>query len=156
MAKRGANHRLVRFHFSYSVNEIADLLRVHKNTVRQWLKNGLAAIDTIRPTLVQGKVLIKFLKSRREQGRTRCGPTEMYCLRCRAPRVPAGQKAEYRPTNPTTGNLLAKCPVCNATMNRRASQAKLGPFTAEIDVTFTQAQPSIRVDSSPSVNSDFR
>jgi hypothetical protein len=46
---------------TYDTNDIAKLLGFHRNTVRHWLKQGLAAIDDRRPLLVHGTVLKAFL-----------------------------------------------------------------------------------------------
>ena len=35
MRKRHPNHRLVKIHRSYTVEEIAELFAIHKNTVRR-------------------------------------------------------------------------------------------------------------------------
>ena len=55
MGARHPNPRLVKIHRNYSVEDIARLFDVHKNTVRSWLKQGLAAIDDRRPTLILGR-----------------------------------------------------------------------------------------------------
>ena len=54
MGKRHPNHRRVKIHRSYTVDEIARLFGIHKNTVRQWLKSGLPTIDNRRPTMARG------------------------------------------------------------------------------------------------------
>jgi hypothetical protein len=64
MRKR-ANHRLVKIHRSYTVEEVARLLGTHKNTVRTWVKVGLRTCDSIRPTLILGRHLAEFLQVRR-------------------------------------------------------------------------------------------
>ena len=40
--------------------------KVHKNTVRGWLKSGLETVDARRPTLVLGRKLSAFLHARRQ------------------------------------------------------------------------------------------
>jgi transposase-like protein len=55
MGSRHPNPRLAKIHRSYSVEEVARLFNVHKNTVRSWLKLGLEAIDGQRPTVVRGE-----------------------------------------------------------------------------------------------------
>jgi len=57
MGYRHPNPRRVKIHRSYSVEEMSRLLGVHKNTVRNWLKNGLEPIDDQRPTLIRGSDL---------------------------------------------------------------------------------------------------
>ena len=95
MKKRHPNHRLVKIHRSYTVEEIARLFGIHKNTVRHWVKEGLATIDDKRPMLILGHVLAAFLQARRVKNKQTCKPGELYCVRCRAPRSPAGNMADY-------------------------------------------------------------
>lgn len=64
MKKRHPNPRLVKIHRSYTIEEIAKLFGVHKNTVRHWMKNGLTATDDKRPMLILGRVLAAFLQTR--------------------------------------------------------------------------------------------
>lgn len=156
MAKRHPNHRLVKTHRSYSVEEVAGLFGIHKNTVRNWIKNGLAPIDSKRPTLIQGSVLVEFLQARRTRNKQSCKPGELYCVRCRVPRPAGGDMADYSPVNEKTGNLTAICPVCYATMNRRVSLAKIGEISGNIDITFPEELRHIVDSSKPSVNCDFR
>ena len=54
MGKRHPNHRLVKIHRSYTVEEIASLFGIHKNTVRGWVKAGLPTCDNKRPMLILG------------------------------------------------------------------------------------------------------
>ena len=67
--RRHPNYRLVKIHRNYTVEEIASLFGIHENTVRAWLKVGLAPIDKSRPTLVHGQGLVDFLKARRSAGK---------------------------------------------------------------------------------------
>src|SRR5205814_10484186 len=110
---RHPNPRLVKIHFSYTVEEIARILKLHKNTVRNWVKQeGLATIDNQRPTLIHGGDLVRFLQARRKGGKQPCPPGHMYCVKCRSPRRPAGAMADYLPIISTSGNLRALCPEC--------------------------------------------
>lgn len=149
MTKRHPNHRLVKIHRSYSVEEIAIQFNVHKNTVRTWIKEGLPTVDKHRPLLVLGRDLAVFLRARREKNKRVCQPDEIYCVRCRAPRKPAGGMVEYAPVTATSGNLVAICPVCEAIMNRRASLAKLADLLPHLDITMPQAQRHIRREGWP-------
>ena len=93
---RHPNHRLVKTHRNYTVEEVASLFRVHRNTVREWVKRGLPTCDDRRPMLILGTDLAAFLRARRLKNRRTCPPGEIYCVRCRAPRAPAGSMAEYQ------------------------------------------------------------
>jgi hypothetical protein len=123
MGKRYPNHRLVKIHRSYTVEEITNLLGTHKNTVRAWAKGDLPTCDNKRPMLILGCDLISFLQARRAKNKQTCAPGKMYCVRCRATKFPAGDMADYLPITEKFGNLTAICPDCNSIMNRRASMA---------------------------------
>jgi len=139
MGKRQPNHRLVKIHRSYTVEEIADLFRLHKNTVRQWVKDGLATIDNKRPMLILGHVLTAFLQARRSKNKKKCKPGELYCVRCRVPKSPAGDMAEYQPITEKFGNLFAICPDCDAIMNRRVSLTKIEQIRGKMEISFPEA-----------------
>ena len=155
MKRRHPNYRLVKIHRSYTVEEIAKLFGIHKNTVRHWVKEGLATIDDKRPMLFLGHVLAAFLQARRQKNKQTCKPGELYCVRCRAPRSPAGNMADYVPITEKFGNLVAICPDCNTIMNRHVSMARIGEFLGKMDISFTEAVERIVERVKPSVNSDF-
>ena len=113
---RHPNHRLVKTHRNYTVEEVASLFRVHRNTVREWVKRGLPTCDDRRPMLILGTDLAAFLRARRLKNRQTCSPGEIYCVRCRAPRAPAGNMAEYQPRTETLGTLIGICSRCDCLM----------------------------------------
>lgn len=154
MRKRHPNHRLVKINRSYTVEEIAKLFNTHKNTVRRWVKEGLIATDDKRPMLILGHVLIAFLQARRIKNKQACKSGELYCVRCRAPRLPAGTMAEYRPVTEKFGNLTAICPDCHSIMNRRVSLAKIDQICGGMDVSYSDAVQRLRESSQLTVNSD--
>jgi hypothetical protein len=71
MGARHPNPRLAKIHRSYSVDELARLFNVHKNTVRNWFKQGLEAIDGLRPTVARGDEVRRFLGERRTRAKPR-------------------------------------------------------------------------------------
>jgi hypothetical protein len=156
MKKRRPNHRLVKIHRSYTVEEIAKLFGIHKNTVRGWVKVGLATIDDKRPMLILGHGLAAFLQARRQKNKRTCKPGELYCVRCRVPKFPAGDMADYEPVTEKIGNLIAICPDCHSIINRRVSLAKIEEVCGKMDITFPQAMRHIVESTKPTVNSDLR
>ena len=155
MGTRNYNHRLVKIHRTYAVEEMASLFGIHRNTVRQWLLQGLVTIDHRRPLLVSGSVLVTFLKARRASNKRPCAPGEIYCLPCRAPKAPAGNAVAYRPMTQDRGNLVGTCPDCGAHLYRRCSLAKLAASTGNLRVTLPQALEHIDESSYPSVKCEF-
>lgn len=139
MSKRRHHPRVAKSLRSYTIAETADLYSVHRQTVRNWLANGLRPIDGGRPILIHGTALNQFHATRRIAGRKTCGPAEMFCLGCRAARKPAGKVADYVPLTEKVGALSAICPVCARMMGQRVNAERLACFTAEIEVTIRPA-----------------
>lgn len=156
MKKRHPNHRLVKIHRSYTVEEVAELYGNHKNTVRGWVKAGLATTDDQRPMLILGHDLATFLMARRLKNKRPCKPGEIYCVRCRTTKQPAGEMADYQPISEKFGNLVAICPDCNGMINRRVSLAKIDLVRGKIEISFPQAARHIVENNDPTVNSDLR
>ncbi len=156
MEKRRPNYRHVKIHRSYTVEEIANLFGTHKNTVRAWVKAGLSPCDDKRPMLILGHDLASFLQARRARNKQTCRPGEIYCVRCRAPKFPAGDMADYQPVTEKLGNLTAICPDCDSIMNRRVSMVKLAHVQGKMDITFPQALQRVNESNQPTVNSDLR
>lgn len=155
MPSRRPNPGLVKVHRSYCVDEIARLFGIHRNTVRAWFKAGLRTVDARRPALVLGRDLADFLRRRRASRRRECGPGEIYCLRCREPREPAGRCVAYEPVTATHGNLAGRCSCCGAKVLRRTSVAKLPVIAAVLDVMRMPGERHIGDSQTLSLNSDF-
>lgn len=156
MKKRQPNYRHVKIHRTYSVEEIASLLGTHKNTVRTWLKVGLPTCDAKRPVLVLGADLASFLRVRCAKRKQPCKVGELYCVRCRVPKVPAGEMVEYQAETPTLGVLRGICPDCHCMINRRVSSTKLEVVCGKLSVSFTKAPCQVSNRDEPSLNNDFR
>ena len=134
MASRRFNPNLVKVHRSYTAGELALRFGVHKNTVRNWQREGLKSLDQSRPALFQGNTVREFLRARNTGRRSPCGPGRLYCLRCRASQAPAGGMVDFVPLNPRSGNLRALCGTCGGLMHRRASLTALAAVMPGIEV----------------------
>lgn len=155
MSTRHPNPRLPKSNHSYTVEEVAKLLGVHRNTVREWIRRGLTTTDMRRPLLIRGRELVAFLRARRAASKRTCKPGEIYCVRCREPRRPAAGMADYQPLTATLGNLIGICPRCECVIYRRVNRFLLGEVRGDLDVAFPEGLEDIGESSSPSANSDF-
>ena len=156
MRKRRPNYRLAKIHRNYTVEEVAGLFSTHKNTVRAWVKAGLPICDSKRPMLILGSDLAAYLMARRMKNKRPCKPGEIYCVRCRAPKLPAGDMAEYQPITTTLGNLIGICPDCDTMIYRRASLAKLALIRGKLDITVVEVRQRLSESHSRTENSDSR
>lgn len=155
MGKRLHNPNLAKIHRSYTVEEAAELYGVFKGTVRNWIKAGLPALNDKRPMLILGGDLTAFHQARRTKNKQTCKPGEMYCVKCHAPKVPDGNMVDYEAITEKIGNLVAICPDCYSTMNRRVSFFKLDQVRGKMDISLPLALRHIVESNQPSVNSDL-
>jgi hypothetical protein len=154
MGSHHPNPRRAKIHRSYSVEELAVLFSVHKNTVLNWFKQGLEAIDGHRPTVARGEEIRRFLAARRARAKRACGPGRIYCLPCRAPKVPAGNMAECVATSDTTGTLRGICPDCDRMIYRTVNPQKIASVSGDLDVTVTPGRARLEETTKPNVNCD--
>jgi hypothetical protein len=154
MGYRHPNPRLAKIHRNYSVEDVSRLFAIHKNTVRNWMRDGLEPIDDQRPALVKGQELARFLIDRRARSKQTCGPGRIYCLPCRAPKVPAGKIADCVLISDTTATVHGICPDCNRIIYRRVNPQKLEAMRGELDIKITQPRTRIEETAKPNVNCD--
>lgn len=149
------NPNRAKIHRNYTVEEVALLFNVHKNTVRGWIKSGLPACTEQRPALILGYQLREFLQSKRQVRKRKCRLFEIYCLRCREPKRPAGNMVDFEPRNDESGRLVGLCPDCDGVINRYVSTAGLDPISEYLEVRVPKALKHINKRSHALVNSDF-
>ena len=134
MANRRIDSRRIKIHFAYSVEEAASALQTHKNTVRGWIKKGLPIADHRRPIILSGASIRAFLDERRAARKRPLKPGELYCFKCRSPKMPAADMADFIEVGNGLGALCALCPDCETVMHRRTSLTKLKSASGRIDV----------------------
>lgn len=155
MAARRVNPNLVKLNHSYSADELARCLDVHKNTIRHWQSKGLEPIDKSRPVLFHGPMVRAFLASRSANRKQPCPPGTLYCFRCRTPRQPAHKMVDFVAMRPGTGNLRALCGCCETIMHRRARERDLPSIMPGCTVQSTQGRASLSGQQAPSLNCDL-
>jgi Helix-turn-helix domain len=155
MAKR-LNPNLAKIHRNYTVEEVANLFSVHKNTVRLWVKDGLATNDDKRPLLILGSDLKSYLQLKRQKNKRQCQVHEIYCVRCRLPQLPAEKMVDYESINSRSGRLIGLCPTCGGIINKFFSIDKLEQIKDKLDITLPNALKHINESVNPPVNSDFK
>lgn len=119
------NTKHIRTKQSYTIEEIAEVLNTHKNTIRLWIKEGLHVMDECRPYLIHGAVLKAFLAQRQKARKQPCQHGEIYCFTCRAPRRPWEGMVDVQIISQKIAQMIGVCSVCNGKLNRRTSVAKL-------------------------------
>jgi transposase-like protein len=147
MARTRLNPRRTKQRQTYTVEEVARLYAVHRNTVRSWIKvGGLTPLDGKRPILVMGATLRGFLEVRRAKAKRPCPPGHLYCFGCCAPRAPALGMADFVPQPKGAGKLTAVCATCGTLMHRRARQEALALILPDVPVRIVGAAPRFSRD----------
>lgn len=146
-------HR-VRKNTSYTVQEICALLGVHKNTVREWCRNGLSKIDDKRPCLIHGQDLKAYLIERQKARKQKCAPTEFYCCRCRTPRQSLGNLADLARRNFKTLMVSGICETCETPLHKIQATKNLPKILKTFDIPKSQ-QEHIIATLDPSLNCDL-
>lgn len=143
MAKRYRAHR-VKIHRNYTIDEAAELIGAHVQTVRGWVQSGAVPVcEDKRPVLIVGADLRAFLQRREAAAKRRLGPNEFYCLKCREPRRPAGLMADYEPQSDRAGRLVALCEECEGLLYRTVTADKLPTVAPDLVIIRKSREPSL-------------
>ena len=156
MARRRISGSRIKIHHTYTIAEAATVVAVHAYTIRGWIDRGLPAMTGRKPILIKGSDLKQFIEARKQSRKKRCRSGELYCVKCREPRRPAGNMVDYLPAENGSSNLRGICPHCETLMHRRVSQASFAAVTRDLTVGFPQGQSRITDSDVPSVNLDIR
>ncbi len=144
------NPNLAKIHRNYSIEEVANLYQVHKNTVLAWIKNhGLKTIDNLKPILILGSELRLFHQNKRTKNKRKCLPYEIYCLKCRKPQIPAENMADYIPMTDTTGRLNCLCPQCENLINKYFSLSNIQLITSKLTIAFPEGKKTHNLEGQP-------
>jgi hypothetical protein len=154
MGARHPNQRRIKIHRPYTVEQLAAALKVHKNTIRRWAKDGLRPIDDRRPTIFRGAEVSAFLVARRQAARQRCGPGQLYCLACRMPTTPAGLVADLYFKAPTAAWLEAICPTCGRMLYRRVNPTRMDLVRGDLEIAIRPGQARLADRAEPISNGD--
>jgi hypothetical protein len=117
-----------RQNWIYDLAEVVALYRVHPNTVRNWVKQGLPHFRDGKKRLFRGEDLNAFHRTGRERRKFSCRPGELYCVRCRQRHSLVGRRVSFRWRNSVAGLLYWECPGCrgrNATHMKRSGYDRL-------------------------------
>tara|TARA_R110000851_G_scaffold280799_2_gene434159 strand:+ start:3164 stop:3544 length:381 start_codon:yes stop_codon:yes gene_type:complete len=125
------------------VEEAALLYEVHKRTVRNWIIKGLPICDDKRPLLILGTDLRLFLKQQRQENKRKCKPSELYCLKCREPRIPDQNTLQFIEETNTKGRVIAACSECNSWMNKYFKLDNLASIQRDLAVILPLQQKHI-------------
>lgn len=133
MSKR-ANPMAVKAALTYEINEAAIVLGKSPATIRNWIKDGLPVMSSKKPYLLSGADIRDYLRAKNKAAKTPLKPNELYCLSCRAARVPHKLEVCISEISPKTWLLKGVCGHCGATSTRMVSSAKVHEFAQTLNI----------------------
>jgi hypothetical protein len=152
MANRRHSPRRIKRRWTYNVREAAKATGATPGTVRNWQKQGLQSVPDCWPPIFRGIDIIEFFALRSASRKQRCGPGQIYCLRCKGPKFPAMGRVEYRPDTARRGALVGGCPDCGKPIFRRSSPATFCAAAGDLTVSMTSGESSLIEMSDPHCN----
>lgn len=120
--KRKYNLKRVRRNYTYSVEDIAELLSVSDMTVFRWIADeGLKRLPDSKKYFVHSTHLIAFLEQKNGKNKKPCQDDEIYCCKCRKPQRPDLQTLKVKNIPNGTIRVLGKCGGCRTSINKVVS-----------------------------------
>ena len=122
---------LIKTKETYTYQEICDLFKICRDTVKSWVRQGLTPINPDHnPKLIYGHDLKGFLKEKLQNRKHPLKSGESYCMKCRKGVLPAlGSTQDIVKNRIGKGKrLLVKkgtCPYCGITVFRYGSQVDM-------------------------------
>ena len=134
MAKRAEPRRL-RAAQTYTVPELARALDVSTGTVRGWIRQGLPALTTQRPTLIVGSEAKDFLTERRQAKKRPLSPDEVYCLSCKSPRKFFENMVQLEQAPGKPARITGFCATCDGSVSRVVGASQIDQLDRYFEVT---------------------
>jgi hypothetical protein len=117
--------RKIRWNYTYSVYEIAELYDLTPDTVFRWIRDdGLKRIGNFKKYLVHSSDLLKFLEKRNSKNKHPCKDGEIFCCKCKKPQRPEPKSLKTKKQPNKTIKILGKCSLCGTTMMTYVSGKK--------------------------------
>lgn len=133
---------------TYTIQEAAGITGVSERTIREWIKQGLAAMAYERPTLVRGDAMIAFIKNQRSSRKKRVPQNAFYCLKCRAPRKPAGGFVDCQ-VNGNRTKLIGMCEVCETLMHKAIAMDQISDIKRHFEVSVSETCQETSIHKTP-------
>ena len=109
-------------HYVYSVPDLMALYGVERNTVTNWVKEGLRRSDNGVPYIFNGAEVKRFHKSRRQVSNVKLRIGQFKCLGCKGRVFP--EPRSLSPCRPKNGSFSysGACPDCGAVVLKRVNE----------------------------------
>lgn len=136
-------------HFVYSVEELMDLFDVARNTVSNWVGDGLRPSDETSPYVFRGSEVKRFHDAKRMAGSTPLRIGEFKCFGCKSRAFPDANSVARFELKGGGFSLRAKCSVCENTVTKRVSETDCDKILKCVDTNTSLASLDEVKDQTP-------
>ncbi len=107
------NYTLIESNRSYSTEKIQTLLKIHPQTIREWINHNKLDCVSKKPILIHGTVLKEFIKNRNEKHKKILNFNEMKCLKCKSISIPKDKYVSIYYNKNGSIRAVGICSNCN-------------------------------------------
>lgn len=130
------NPNLIKTGASYTMEDLAKLLRVCRKTIQNWHREGLPAIDDKLPKMFNACDVKYFITQKRASKKFTCEADEFLCLTCKKKvKAKEGTLKPIIHKNKKCYMLFGRCETCNKALRKMASKTSLGEEPEETSIS---------------------
>lgn len=115
---RSYKHARPKKHRVYEIEDVLELFDISRNTLSNWVTNGLRPSAGKWRQIFQGAELIRYHNARRQSVSVTLRPGQFYCLGCKAPTPVLDQTTKSNLEGLAVALAGAQCPTCGKTVRK--------------------------------------
>lgn len=128
-----------RKHFVYTVDDLTRLFRVHRNTVSNWVAEGLRTSDASQPHVFNGAEVKRFHDARRLTSKAKLRIGEFKCFGCKNRVFPEPSSVSVPPSENGFFGVWGTCPNCGCVVIKRVNETDCDKIQNCVDTSTTLA-----------------
>jgi integrase len=126
-------------YFVYTVDGLIRLFGIHRNTVSNWVAEGLRTSDTLQPHVFNGIEVKRFHRARRLNSTAKLRIGELNCFRCKKRGFPNPSSVSVLPSKHGFLGVWGACPNCGCVVTKRVNETNCDKIQNCVDTNTTLA-----------------
>jgi site-specific recombinase XerC len=126
-------------YFVYTVDGLIRLFGVHRNTVSNWVAEGLRPSDASLPYVFNGAEVKRFQDARRLASKATLRIGEFKCFKCKNRVFPEPASISICPSKSGFPSVWGTCPMCECVVIKRVNETDCDKFLNCVDTNTTLA-----------------
>lgn len=126
-------------HFVYSVEGLMKLYSVCRNTISNWIAEGLQPSEEAIPYVFNGSEVRRFHESKRLENKRKLRKGEFKCFKCKNRVFPDPGSLERIPSKNGFSSLWAECPICTGVIIKQVNEIDCDKILTCVDTNTSLA-----------------